>query len=587
MDSKCNFIERFKNFIISCDELYLIDAANKGLYKRALKEIDKGAQVEVQFKDDKVICKLSDGTICDLKDDMVNYKCSCPSRTVCKHILISILYIKKNINIMFEKQDLVQKYSNTAKNIDKQFKSENIEEGFREENNKVRDFSWVIDYNIEDIKKKISNKAFKDIVFRLNFGIEVEVKEENFLVVEFKDLGIRVRFTENPSIDKTICTCKEKGFCIHRAEAIIYYKLYKKTLDINALNEAIDIKISKEALNEVKNLIEEITILGLAKLPKSIVDRIETTAVVCHSCDLPRLEKLLRSLSNQLIMYFNKNAAFSRQTVRRLITQIYIIAQAIEKTSSKILCQNLIGEHKTAYTEINPIELVGMGAGAWKSASGYEGITYYFFNEKRKLWMTYTSMKPNYYEGMSININGMYKGRCPWNIEASMENISKVKCKLYNCKLNKNFRISSSEEIRGDIICKTDISSVDFGDKLYDNWRLLIENNKENFKYKLTEENENFNIVLLKIDSWDKSSFDNVNQVFKLPIYDIENNEINIVLRFNKDTKYLIRGLERVGKEGELGDLILGKIYRVEGEYVINPITIYYEDGNIVNLTLD
>ncbi|WFD09719.1 hypothetical protein [Tepidibacter hydrothermalis] len=565
MDSKYNFIGKFKNFIDSCDEVYLIDAANKGLYKRALKEIDKGIEVDVEFQDNKVICKLSDETTCELTDEILNYKCRCSSRSICKHVLISILYIKQNIDSIFGQ--------------------EIVPEGNEDE--QPKDFSWVLNYSIEDIKKEMSSKNFKDIIFRLNFGRDIEIKEENFLVVDFKDSNIRVRFTQNSSIDKSTCTCKKKEFCVHRAEAIICYKLYKNILDMNDINEAVDVKISKEALDEVKNLIEEITILGLAKIPESIINRIEATAVLCHSADLPRLEKLLRSLSSHLIKYFNKQASFSKRAVIKLMTRIYIIAQTILKCNSKALCQDLIGEHKTSYTEISLIELVGMGAKAWKSDSGYEGITYYFFNEKRKLWMTFTSMKPNYYEGSKIDIDYMYRSSCPWNLDALMKDVCRMKIKFNNCKINRNYRISSSSEISGDIIGKTDINKMDFKDKLYDDWELMIEKLKDGFKYKLIEKDENFNIVLVKISSWGKSDFDNINQIFRIPIHDKNNNEIFITVRFDHNTKSVIRKLEKLEKDDMLGNMILGKVYRIDSEYVVDPITMYNSNGDIVNLTLD
>lgn len=564
MDSKCDFIEKFNKFINVCDEDYLIDIANKGLYKRASKEIEKGITVEVEFQDDKAICVLSDKTVCQLTETIVNYKCSCPSRNICKHILICILYIKQNLSSIFGQVSVAENNENTQ----------------------AKDFSWILDYNIEEIKKGLTQKAFKDIIFRLNLGRDIEIKEEAFLIVEFKDCGIRVRFAENSSIDKSICTCKEKDFCVHRAEAIICYKLYKKVLDMNALREEIEVKISLEALSEVRKLVEEITILGLAKLPESIVHRVDATAVVCHSNDLPRLEKLLRSLSNQFKKYFNKNASFSKKTVIKLITKIYILIEAILKSDSKSLCQDLIGEHKTSYIGINSIELYGIGVKTWKSDSGYEGITYYFFNEKRKLWMNFTSMKPNYYEKSKMNINSMYKANCPWDLQGSMEAICKSKVRFNNCKINKNYRISSSSEISGEIIGETFINKIDFGDKVFDDWQVMSQKFKDSFKYKLIEQNENFNMVLVKINSWGQSYFDNVNQIFKLPIYDKNNSEIIITLRFNQKTKSLIRGLEKTEKKNMLGDRILGKIYRINGEYVIDPITMYNPNGDIINLTL-
>lgn len=589
MDSKNNFVNSFISFINICDEGYLIDAANKGLYKRAIKDIDKGITADVSIEDHKVVCNLSDGTVCELKDDITSYKCSCPSRSVCKHVLMSIMYIQQNRKEIFKDESLFNedtlKSINEDEVIDKESNDFDNEQGLKNIE-ELKDYSWVSEYPINELKKFLTEKQFNDIIFRFNFGRDYTIEEKDMLTVEFSDTSIRVRFLHKDDISKSLCSCKSKEICEHRIEAIIAYKLYKNTLDLDVLNKSINIKISKEVINEVKALLHDITMIGLSKLPKNIMERIEHTSVLCHTNDLPKLEKLMRSLKSNLELYFSKNAAFSRDILRRIMTKIYLVALALEGKNSNLIKKELVGEHKTSFVEIPSTELAGVGGTFWRASSGYEGVTYYFFDEKRKEWFTYTDMNPNYY-GKAGNRTGMYKSRCPWDINASMNDLCKARIKFYNCKINKNFRISSSAETKGEIITKTNINEIDFGNKMFNNWINLIEGIKDQFHYSILDKKENYNLVLLKVSNYGKSNFDNVTQRLNLPIYDINDEKFDVVIRYTRENSYIVRAIERLEKRKKLANILLGKIYKNSNNYEIEPISMYYEDGTIVNLTLD
>ncbi|NGZ77387.1 hypothetical protein [Saccharibacillus alkalitolerans] len=83
---------RFRRLTALCTEDYLIRYANKGLYNRALKDMEKGTTAEYAFGTDEVTCTLDDGTVCVLTDSIERFDCSCPSDKICKHVLIGILY---------------------------------------------------------------------------------------------------------------------------------------------------------------------------------------------------------------------------------------------------------------------------------------------------------------------------------------------------------------------------------------------------------------------------------------------------------------------------------------------------------------
>lgn len=71
----------------------LISASNKGIYKRALKDID-GAEVKIYAQEGGVNVVLSDAEVV-MSADISECRCSCPSKTVCRHIISAAIILSQ------------------------------------------------------------------------------------------------------------------------------------------------------------------------------------------------------------------------------------------------------------------------------------------------------------------------------------------------------------------------------------------------------------------------------------------------------------------------------------------------------------
>ena len=77
-------------FVPFANEAFLVTLANKGLYKRALKDLETTGQITLTVTGSHLQVQLDDITVC-LAPNVSQSTCSCPSKTVCKHILMGIL----------------------------------------------------------------------------------------------------------------------------------------------------------------------------------------------------------------------------------------------------------------------------------------------------------------------------------------------------------------------------------------------------------------------------------------------------------------------------------------------------------------
>ena len=76
----------------SADEAYLVGMSNRGIYKRAVKDLE-GAQITVTYTDDAAQVSVS-GEVCTVRDPLWESTCSCPSRSVCRHLIAAILFLR-------------------------------------------------------------------------------------------------------------------------------------------------------------------------------------------------------------------------------------------------------------------------------------------------------------------------------------------------------------------------------------------------------------------------------------------------------------------------------------------------------------
>jgi hypothetical protein len=590
MDSRDNFLIKFNIFINSINDDYLIGLSNKGIFNRASKDMEKAGAIKITVEDKGIKCELPDGNICIVSEEPKKFKCSCPSRTICKHVIMSYLGIMKQGLGLTSDEDAENHNAEILSNSSKV---------------QTMDFSELLNIELKSIKKSVGDRVLGSIVKRLEFGLKAEIEEKNILTIAFKEEDISVKFvpfiTENNGetlsikdstiMNNALCSCKDKELCSHKAEALIHYSLHKGKISYDTIkalieeDENISTEVFKDVLTAVKNNIEEIYSIGLSRFPENFTDTIEQLALICHNSNLPRMEKSLRALSFELQLYLSKNTLFSLQRFRSLLQRIYSCAAAVMKGADKNILKKLVGEHKSSYYEMPPIELHAIGAEAWASKSGYQGITCYFINPSIDRYFTYTVSRPTYYDGGGAF--NLLEQSSPWGIKGKLSEVSRCSIKLIKGKVNDEFRLSSSEECIGEVLGRTQINNTNLKEKVIDSWKVLFLKLEELYLDDLQERREKDNLFLLKISSFGRSSFNNIHQSFTMPIYDSENRKINIKLNYNNISKRIIENLERVERLQSFPYMLLCEVYIDDEGIAVVPITAYFEGGIMQNWTLE
>lgn len=563
MDRKNNFLSKLKSLINTLDDDYLIGISNKGTFNRAKKDLEKAQSIECKINEENIEITIDDIT-CLVNEEVQKYKCSCPSRSICKHVIMCYLYIRQNSDDIFGKDENVHKNDADDKNEEE------------------KEFVNLKEFSIDSIKKEIGEKNLLEIIRRIQFGLTYKIMEEAIITVDFYEEQVKVKLLNE--IENCVCTCKSKNLCIHKAEALILYKLEKKYLTIEELIEYgqgknyLDIDVIKKAASEIRALIEDILISGICRVPETILDSINNMAVKCHNYDLPNFEKKLRRIKEEISLYFKKHASFENKNLLNMLTKLYTDTITLENTTDLNKITELVGEFKTSYYNIPTIELHGIGEEKWTSKSGYKGTTYYFFENNKNAIFTFTKSIATFYDNNIKVPMRSTNNESPWNLNCSLNELSKIHFKLICGKINSQRRISSSSESKGVVIDKSDFNNINIDNYKFNSWEDIIEKvfHKKKSLYK------NNNMIFIEGTKFGECDFDNITQTFKLEICDMDDKILEIEIKFTLESKSVIKNLERIYKQKAV-PIFFGRTYIKEGKIKFYPIS-YYKNNEVENL---
>lgn len=489
------FEDAFQDFIETCTEDYLIRCANKGLYKRAHKEIDQGIEVVYTFGEQSVEAVLSEGTVCVLENTLDRFSCSCPSDNVCKHILIAILYYQKHhlkktagerVSSSESEEDSWQHQGSEASSFRQQQDSDlssftpgapHFQEAESAVGGGVNDglettidtlstrFEWLVTKDLAVLLRSFDSSTIEEARFQLRYDEELEIKEDTLLTVRLVRKQAEVSFTEEPDVARALCNVKQQAGDLLRVEALLRYRAFMGLEDETILAErAAQVEFSLPAVRECQKLIREILRIGIARLPQSYAAQLETMAAAAHSGNLPEIERSLRGILGELNLFWERHVRFSMPMLLDRLTRLLLSLELLAKEQLPVVQQaQLIGKFRSKFYRTAHLHLYGLGAEPWESRSGYRGITYYCYCFDDQQIYTYSDIRPMYYDDNQFTYSSQYTSTSPWMTGLSLRQFSGSEMNVEGMKVNEERRLSAGEGAKLTLLPRRAVEEVDFG----------------------------------------------------------------------------------------------------------------------------
>lgn len=442
-------------FVPFANEAFLVTLANKGLYKRALKDLETTGQVELTVTDGRLQIRLDDITV-SLDPNVAQSTCSCPSKTVCKHILMGILVAA----------GYASSESETAP-----AGCENVSPNATPEPPSSEAWKELKNVDLALLRKQAGKKLFEDTLRLIQDGWTADFTEGDILEATINTESITVYFPKEDSLNRAVCKCGKSGLCKHKLIAILSYLSLQGTLSSDTDGSQPELSLLTEnTLNVLKGasrFIIGILEKGLISCGENEAETAIQYSIRLETCGIGNLARLFRSLSSDIENMLVKHVGFQPLTTFATLSRLHnTITLILRNTQNNEMLSWLIEGTRSDYYTTPVGHFTGLGAYPWQTRSGYFGITAYFFYHEKQSICTLTSSMADYYEHTQSlvtpeNLNRQLEMQSFWNNSASLARLSSSTLVLRNFKLNRQQRLSSSTQTQCEIENKVTISGLD------------------------------------------------------------------------------------------------------------------------------
>lgn len=619
-------MEEWKRRLGQADDDYLTALSNKGIVKRAYKDrrecageiVDVGVEASVKVGGETVTVRFPFG----------ESGCTCPSRSICRHVVQAILILRESCLGTGETGEKSPAHEVEAGQEGGSFPDRAAvwqeggsfpahevevwqeggslpahEAGGWQEGGKSpdpsagglpdggRDFARegldvpesavvreVCAYPLGALKKALGSRNLRNLADFARAGLGPAIRYSSVITVELPEWEFpdkRVVRLLSP-LEHSSCTCHKKGLCAHKAAAILWCRLSAEVLSVDDLDvtgaKSYDTEDIRSAAGQMKDFLEELFGTGLSRVSPGVTDALERLAVISHNAGLAGFEGEFRALADSYNGYLKRKAAFGTRELMERTGRLYrrvdvlLGAQGVEALRQA-------GDFRAEYLPAGDLELIGVAMERFRSRKGYEGETVYFLEEKTKRWYTYTDARPTFYGGEKRE-GPMGKSPAPWGLATSLERLSEVRVRLAGAKCDDRGRLSSGRDTKAEITSEREIGMRDIQEWYYEDFGKLFRERIGKREQWIGEiSGDAPRLVFVRPDSCAGARFSTTRQQSDMYIYDKAGREIVIEVAYSKKESDTIRRLEKIPPGA--APCFLGKIYLRDGRIRMYPVDVW------------
>ena len=599
------------------DDDYLTGISNKGIVKRAYKDLEtipcmaagqnlqEAAAKQLQdmaFAAQEVLELTVGEETVQIRLPLGESTCSCPSRSICRHVVQGILAMKA----AFAASETVE-YKPAAVNETAEGRTgttnETIEGSTEASTNEAVENKTAVtmiekvaqqiaDYPLAKLCKSLGTRRIQEVIGAAKTGRKPQITYSSVVTVQpiAKSMTVKLLFP----LEHATCTCHKKEFCVHKAEAVLWCKLESGQLGIQDLEQTegtaadYDMEQVHEAASQMRTVLEELFDTGLSRTADDVTERMERLAVISHNAKLANFESDWRRLQDSYQKYMKRVATLGIPNLMRQITRLYRNVERLAQAQNALEVSALAGVFRSEYTPALDLDLVGIALEHFVSKSGYEGDTVYFLEETTKRWYTYTQARPVFYEKEQslYNYGGQrYTQETPWGLPVPFRELAACQFHLEHAKSDSRGRLSSSKETKGRLIRERDSKNPlteqllgkwyyrDFAQLFQEMFCAAREAGAEEADHSSEEGDAQTKLVILRPSSCDPAVFSDTEQKLRMKLYDEAGKAVVIEITYSRDEAEGIRYLEKITDENL--PCFFGKIYLQDGRIKLYPIAVF------------
>lgn len=569
----------------SLDESALVALSNKGLVRRAMKDLEKELdQIQVEEKDDHISVRGPDW--CVTMPEQGPMKASDDTRAsgITRQIIAATIYLRDRY---FSDE------SAQATDAEAESEAETDIRSVPEAASQVKaPLARLLEIEVNDIVKWTGKNIYREVSDLIDSGtvIEYEILEAPAFTIRFSRDDVEVKLLPTETVGKKLLeeliSTAPKSFHKRWVTMALLLLKHGQGEKVSLIEDASERVVSsprsrEQIVAECKTLLTGLVANGVVHPSEMLIEKLFSLSVSSSSVGLPRVSNLLKSLSDEVSYMLKRDVAADSERILSLCSYTYVLLLALESAPPEKQ-PDYAGRARTQYDLKGDMKLIGIGAYPWKSGSGYEGITVLFLAPETKQFYTWSNSRT---AGTTrFKAANSYLSDLIWS-GGSVFRLSRSSFSLRQARINSFGRLSVSNKSSVEDVEQYNFESLDFGDRAFDNWTVLSGYADRLVSRGLTVVAPQDRYAVLCPEKWGEKFFDEMQQKFCWQILDVQGMSIHLTLDWQAVNEDSIKFLEAVNPKKEKLRAVVVRLNTREAGISIEPIA-FLRDGEKENDTV-
>lgn len=546
---------------------------NRGLLRRARKDLEKEWGEIVEDAPGRLVVQVGGQRIEFRAGGLSHATCSCPARKGCQHVIAAAIVIGSGGGDAVPGGAGKDSAAPAGESI----------EPLRQA---------LVDFPSADLRKHAGKAGYRwawQFVADLDIERDLALSGDRHVVIGFRHPPVSFRYMGG-TLEALLPDSELKQLARYQVAAVLaFQRAHGKSpappeepapraseLDLGKDHAPADTGNTATAdsrarlLGAVRQLAAECVALGLAHLSPGIHERLETLSVWAQGAQCHRLALLLRRITDHVEMQLGRSGGADEQRLLDELALAFALASAIGQSASRgEVPSALIGRARNEYEEVGQLELLGLGASAWRSASGYQGLTMVFWSPAQGSFFSCTDARPDVQRG--FDPVARYKAPGPWSGLGAPAMATGRRVMLSGAMTSAAGRISASEKTMATVM-PGDAQSFIRGLRTHSRWEDLSRERAAIRRSLLAEPQPLKDWVVLHPSRFVRATFDAARQVVVWGLVDDRGTLLPAEVGYGKYSAPAIERLEQLGPGEEA--LVVARLRGGSSNMVAEPLSL-------------
>lgn len=392
------------DWIVSVDDDYLAQWANKGLLRRGKKQFQKCIESGA-LPDSWVLTSRDARADIDGYQQCLNaigvdhLQCSCAAVGPCFHLIAFIYGLQQLAGAVTENNQ-----AETPKSSPDNMETTEDDLANQGTISNPERMPWHV-MDLDSLATLFTKAQMKKAIQYYHQGVAVKWQETPKSLSATIDLKqtYQVRISSAQNLATSLCSCQQSN-CEHRALALLVFAVDSGSIivpyDVEVLNDW-----QYQLLEQVQLWLNGLAQQGMIGMNKLQLDKGSRLSLELKQADFPRPAFLLAQVVQQLLPQQSSRQSplqneQGSQLLQSHLAQLYAHLQALKSQPLRQPLNQLAGLHRRQFSLVRSLDLFGIGVEQWQNSEGLSRFKYWFYNPNAQAFYSVNYLSE---QGESLN----------------------------------------------------------------------------------------------------------------------------------------------------------------------------------------